>query len=93
MLDDEHAGKFTSLVGSLLYIPLDRWDLAFAVKSLASFLKSPTKASWIALSKVIGYLLAVPELSFIATKVLPWKHCISNYGACREWQKSNEGRQ
>jgi len=71
MLDDEHAGYLTPLVGSLLYISLDRWDLAFAVKSLVSSLKSPTKASWIALSKVIGYLLAVPELSFLLRKSSP----------------------
>jgi len=71
MLDDEHSGYFRSLVGSLLYISLDRWDISFTIKTLASFLKSPTKSSWIALTKVIGYLLAVPQLSLLLRNSSP----------------------
>ena len=65
LLEEQKAADFRSLVGLLLYISHDRWDLSFAVKSLASFLKTPTVASGKALSKIVGYLIALPTASLL----------------------------
>ncbi len=42
MLSDEKASQFRSSVGLALYISHDRWDISFAVKSIAAYLKTLT---------------------------------------------------
>ena len=65
MLSDEKASQFRSLVGLALYISHDRWDISFAVKSLAAYLKTPAMLAWKALSRVVGYVASTPELSLM----------------------------
>ena len=56
LLDAKKSEAFRSMVGALLYVSLDRGDIQFSVKQLASYLQNPTKHSWIMLGRLIGYL-------------------------------------
>ena len=56
LLDAERAGIFRSLVGGIMYVSGDRGDCQFAAKSLAAYLKSPTKHAWMSLGRLVGYL-------------------------------------
>ena len=56
LLDAKKSEAFRSMVGALLYVSLDRGDVQYSVKQLASYLQNPTKHSWIMLGRLIGYL-------------------------------------
>ena len=56
LLDAQQSEAFRSMVGALLYVSLDRGDVQFSVKQLASYLQNPTKHAWIMLGSLIGYL-------------------------------------
>ena len=77
-LDDKKSSQFKSLVGSLLYVSHDRWDIAFAVKSLASFLKRPTVVAWSALAKIVGYLKVSPTVSLLLRESVPGSNVFEN---------------
>ena len=50
------SGEYRSLVGIAMYVSQERFDIQFATKSLAAHLKNPTRASWLELGRLIGYL-------------------------------------
>ena len=56
MLSDWMSSEYRSLVGIAMYMAQERYDIQFATKTLACDLKAPTKASWIALERLVGYL-------------------------------------
>ena len=63
LLSAKYHEHFRSLVGLLMYISQDRWDIMFAVKSLACYLSSPTELAWRALARVVGYMVWTTSFS------------------------------
>ena len=55
-LSETLSAEFRSLVGIAMYVSHERFDLQFATKSLATFLKSPTKRAWVDLGSLVGYM-------------------------------------
>ena len=55
-LSPTRAAEYRSLVGIAMYLAQQRYDLQYATKTLASFLQQPTKSSWDALGRLVGYL-------------------------------------
>ena len=44
------------MVGIAMYVSQERFDLQFATKSLASFLKNPKKQAWVDFGRVVGHM-------------------------------------
>ena len=55
-LSETLSAEFRSLVGIAMYVSQERFDLQFATKSLATYLKSPTKRAWLELGRLVGYM-------------------------------------
>lgn len=55
-LSDHLSSEYRSLVGIILYLCQERFDIQFAAKTLATSLKAPTQSSWQELGRCIGYL-------------------------------------
>ena len=55
-LSETLSAEFRSLVGIAMYVSQERFDLQFATKSLATFLKSPTKRACVDLGRLVGYM-------------------------------------
>ena len=58
LLNGELASLFRSLVGCGIYLSLERMDVSFAIKELASSMACPTTGSLRKLGKLVGYLKA-----------------------------------
>ena len=54
--EQEKISLFGSIVGSGIYLRQERYDVAFAVKELASRMSNPTAMSFHHLKKLLGYL-------------------------------------
>ena len=54
--EQEQISLFRSIVGSGSYLCQERYDVAFAVKDLASRMSNPTAMSFHHLKKFLGYL-------------------------------------
>ena len=52
-------------VGTLMYLSQDRWDVQFATKCLAAFMKTPTVQAMTCLKHLILYLKGTGELGFL----------------------------
>ena len=70
-LGAEQAGVYRSLVGAILYISHDRGDVQYAAKSLAAYLKEPTKHAWMSLGRLVGYLKATETYANSMVKTVP----------------------
>ena len=55
-LSETLSAEFRSLVGIAMYVSQERFDLQFATKSLATYLKSPTKRAWVDPGRLVGYM-------------------------------------
>ena len=55
-LSESLASEYRSIVGIAMYMSQERFDIQYAVKSLACDLKNPTQQSWAALGRLVGYL-------------------------------------
>ena len=55
-MNDEEVGVFRSCVGSLIYVSMDREDLAYATKELAKRLKTPTRGDHTDLMRTAKFL-------------------------------------
>ena len=55
-LSETLSVEFRSLVGIAMYVSQELFDLQFATKSLANYLKSPTKRAWVELGRLVGYM-------------------------------------
>lgn len=44
------------MVGIAMYVSQERFDLQFATKSLASFLKNPKKQAWVDFGRLVGHM-------------------------------------
>ena len=56
----EHA-KCRSIVGSLVWFTLTKWDIAHDVNRLSQWLSAPTKGSMLALRRVMAYLASTVD--------------------------------
>ena len=70
-LDERMSGVYRSLVGALLYVSHERADVQYATKSLAAYLKNPTKHSWVMLGRLIGYLKATENYAITMHQTAP----------------------
>ena len=61
LLDHEQAANFRSGLGLALYLAMDRPDIQFAVKTLASYMARPTVKALSALKHLASYLDGTPE--------------------------------
>ena len=55
-LSDSLAAEYRSIVGIAMYMSQERFDIQYAVKTLACDLKNPTQQSWSSLGRLVGYL-------------------------------------
>ena len=70
-LTEKMSGVYRSLVGALLYVSHERADVQYATKSLAAYLKNPTKHSWVMLGRLIGYLKATENYAITMHQTAP----------------------
>ena len=64
----EHA-KYRSIVGSLVWFTLTRWDIAHDVNRLSQWLSAPTKGSMKALRRVMAYLSSTVDFKLEVPRV------------------------
>ena len=57
LLSHEMSAEYRSLVGLIMHVSQERFDIQFAAKSLAANLKNPNKTSWLELAS--GWIPAV----------------------------------
>ena len=56
LLSEAMAAEYRSIVGIAMYMSQERFDIQYAVKTLACDLKNPTQQSWSSLGRLVGYL-------------------------------------
>ena len=94
-LDSEQASVYRTCVGKLLYLSLDRQDIAFATKELARGLKAPTKRQWTRLKRLARYVRGtVGAEIFISSQGDPGDiqvYSDSDFAGCKKTRKSTTG--
>ena len=62
-------GRYQSAVGSLLYLSIrTRPDITYAVSNLARYCARPTKEHWLAIKRIIRYLIGTLDCGFFYCK-------------------------
>ena len=59
-LDETTTAAFRSALGSVMYVALDRPEILYATKTLASFMQSPTKSAMVKLKRLGALSAGVP---------------------------------
>ena len=67
-LDEEDAAAFRSAVGSVMYVALDRPEILYAKKTVATFVQSPTQSAMVKLKRLVRYLVGFPQAEWIYPK-------------------------
>lgn len=57
----ENLTEYRAIVGSLQYLSLTRLDISFAVNRLSQFMQCPTSDHWLALKRVLRYLVGTSD--------------------------------
>ena len=84
-LDEPRQAKFRSGLGIAMYLARDRVDIQFCVKTLASWMKSPTVQAEKALIQLILYLSGTRDFAFhmpysqVGTKMVYKLHSVNEY--------------
>ena len=63
-LDEQKQSAFRTALGTAMYMSHERWDIQYCVKSLASFMRSPTEHAERCLIQLLFYLKGTADLSF-----------------------------
>ena len=56
-LDENETVAFRSALGSVMYVALDRPEILYATKTVASYMQSPTKSAMAKLKRELRHLL------------------------------------
>ena len=64
-LTGEEGSKYRSILGVLLYLCQERPDVQYAVKNLASYLKTPTEAATTFAKQTVKYLLGAKDYGIL----------------------------
>ena len=94
-LPPDQAGLFRTCVGKLLYLSLDRQDIAYPTKELARGLKEPTRVHWTKLKRLARFIHGTSEAEvFISKDGSPENlqvYSDSDFGGCKDTRKSTTG--
>ena len=60
-LDGDDTAAFPSALGSVMYVALDRPEILYSTKTVASFMQSPTKSAMVKLKRLVRYLVGFPQ--------------------------------
>ena len=67
-LGGNDTAAFPSVVGSVMYVALDRSEILYSTKTVASFLQSPTKSAMVKLKRLVRYLVGFPQAEWAYSK-------------------------
>ena len=59
-LGGNDTAAFRSALGSVMYVALDRPEILYSTKTVASFMQSPTKSAMVKLKRLVRYLVGFP---------------------------------
>jgi hypothetical protein len=68
LLNEEEKKKYSALIGGLIFIMKTRPDIAFAVNRLATRTCKSTKRDYLALLRVLKYLVSTKHLGLVFRK-------------------------
>ena len=67
-LNGSNTAAFRSALGSVMYVALDRPEILYAAKTVASFMQSPTKSAMVKLKRLVSYLQVFPEAEWVHSR-------------------------
>ena len=67
-LDGNDTAAFRSALGSVMYVALDRPEILYSTKTVASFMQSPTKSAMVKLKRLVRYLVGFPQVEWAYSK-------------------------
>ena len=83
------AAEYRSLVGTAMYLAQERYDLQYTTKTLASCLQNPTKAAWVLLGRLVGYLRFSGEFGLKMNKTKKGATFVeASLGVCEEKERN-----
>ena len=72
-----------------MYLAQERFDLQYATKTLASCLQNPTKAAWVLLGRLVGYLRFSGEFGLKMNKTKKGSTFVeASLGVCEEKERN-----
>ena len=74
-LGGNDTAAFRSALGSVMYVALDRPEILYSTKTVASFMQSPTKSAMVKLKRLVRYLVG----SLRSNGLTPSKLCRSTW--------------
>ena len=67
-LGGNDTAAFRSALGSVMYVALDRPEIMYSTKTVASFMQSPTKSAMVKLERLVRYLVGFPQAEWAYSK-------------------------
>lgn len=68
-LDD--TTEYCRVIGSLQYLSFTRPDIAYAVNKLSQFMHKPTTSHWVAVKRVLRYLMVLCFIRSLPSFFMP----------------------
>ena len=67
-LGGNDTAAFRSALGSVMCVALDRPEILYSTKTVASFMQSPTKSAMVKLKRLVRYLVGFPQAEWAYSK-------------------------
>ena len=94
-LGGDDTAAFQSALGSVMYVALDRHEILYSTKTVASFMQSPTKSTMVKLKRLVRYLVGFPQAEWAYSKQVVPKyldvHGDSDWAGDEERKRSTTG--
>ncbi|XP_070025331.1 uncharacterized mitochondrial protein AtMg00810-like [Nicotiana sylvestris] len=87
----EDKGKYQRRIGKLLYMTLNRLDIAFAVQTLSQFMQQPKRRHWEAALRVVRYIKREPGVGILMSSRkanVSSAYCDVDWASCPNTRKS-----
>ena len=67
-LDEDDTAAFWSALGSVMYVAMDRPEILYATKTVASFMQSPTRSALVKLKRLARYLVGFLQAEWVHSR-------------------------